>query len=604
MSLGVRLPDSTARSTAGSSAAQAAPGNDRPFNVNLASNNPFRNRASTPGTTPPTDPSPSPANPFFARFHPDHPAVVGGNATAANNTRRSSSLSQNRPLSRNPFLEPAETMERSSVSGRNQQPPLIASFAPFEPAFASAEGAADQLGGLRLDDYARGDENYRPSAGDHRLAPALAGHRVTRSQEEDARPYHNRGAPPSNAPRRSSPVRNVFDPPLTVPGRPGVGPPRRNSESSVADARDVDERKHRERERERRRQHHHREREVRDRDGRPEGAVARASTRTKKPGHKLDVIDKLDVTSIYGTGFFHHDGPFDACNPHRNRKGSRRAPMQAFAKDSANNAIGGSGPVNNDIDRAQYLGDRGSEAFADFSQSRVKPVGGAGAGAGVGAGAGDVGVGGAGGDSDARYRPRPDRLQSFDPVVRVDPVHGDESMGLGTSTFLEGAPASKTAMQRRESESDHVGISRKKSLAKKIRGLNPNRQHGTISRRSGSVDLKQDALHAAPRDGNGPNTGPMTAPSATAPNGTESNPFFSEFDPEQNTKADRVPGPGRYVPGHERQPSSPRRGRERSITQDSSGIKQEPAEAKSGGFLSRVKSLRGGRRARPAERAV
>ena len=276
--------------------------------------------------------------------------------------------------------------------------------------------------------------------------------------------------------------------------------------------------------------------------------------------------------------------------------------MQAFAKDSANNVIGGSGPVNDDIDRAQYLGDRGAQAFADFSQSRVKAVGGGGGGGG--GGDSGLGAGGGGGDSEARYRPRPDRLQSFDPVVRVDPVHGDESMGLGTSTFLEGAPASKTAMQRRESESDHVGVSRKKSLAKKIRGLNPNRQHGTISRRSGSVDLKQDALHAGQRDGYGPETGPMTAPSATSPNGTESNPFFSELDPEQDTRADRAAGAGRVVPGHERQPSSPRRGPERRDAHDSSAIRQEPAEVKSGGFLSRVKSLRGGRRARPTERAV
>ena len=147
------------------SLAAAAPGPDRPSHLDLASNNPFRNRAATPGTTPPTDPSPSPANPFFARFRPDDPAVVG-DATARRHSHRSPSLSQNRPPSRNPFSEPAETMERRSVGGPNRHPPLIASFAPFEPAFASAEGAADQLvrASIRVD--ARGPVGPRAASSD------------------------------------------------------------------------------------------------------------------------------------------------------------------------------------------------------------------------------------------------------------------------------------------------------------------------------------------------------------------------------------------------------------------------------------------------------
>src|ERR1700736_3612880 len=46
-----------------------------------------------------------------------------------------------------------------------------------------------------------------------------------------------------------------------------------------------------------------------------------------------------DVSSLHrycdhaNSSVFHHDGPFDACNPHRNRAGSKRAPMQAFPKD-------------------------------------------------------------------------------------------------------------------------------------------------------------------------------------------------------------------------------------------------------------------------------
>src|SRR5437667_11000472 len=65
---------------------------------------------------------------------------------------------------------------------------------------------------------------------------------------------------------------------------------------------------------------------------------------------------------------FHHDGPFDACNPHRNRKGSRRAPMQAFPVDSANNALGGTDPLKKS-DHSQFMGTKAEEAFEDFSRS-------------------------------------------------------------------------------------------------------------------------------------------------------------------------------------------------------------------------------------------
>lgn len=277
--------------------------------------------------------------------------------------------------------------------------------------------------------------------------------------------------------------------------------------------------------------------------------------------------------------------------------------MQAFAKDSANNVLGGSGPVHKDIDRVQYMGDRGAEAFSDFSQTRA--------------------VASEADEYDRRYaRPKVDRTPAFDPVARVDPVHGDESLGLGTSTFLEGAPASRTAIQRRQSEGESSlqggGMSRKKSLVKKIRGLNPSRQYGGggggLAGRNGSIDLKQDVIHAAGPMSPGTTrdaSGPMTAPSGShGPH--ERNPFFSEFDGEDGHDHDdekkthaRVSVTEQAVPaaaGHTRQPSSPRRGLERSMTHDSAAIKEEPAETKPSGFLSRVRSLRGGRRPRAGER--
>ncbi|KAG8691404.1 hypothetical protein FRC09_011635 [Ceratobasidium sp. 395] len=51
---------------------------------------------------------------------------------------------------------------------------------------------------------------------------------------------------------------------------------------------------------------------------------------TKKPTH-VDVIDKLDYSGV-GATMFHHDGPFDACAPSRN-KNKTKAPMYAFDGD-------------------------------------------------------------------------------------------------------------------------------------------------------------------------------------------------------------------------------------------------------------------------------
>lgn len=80
--------------------------------------------------------------------------------------------------------------------------------------------------------------------------------------------------------------------------KPHTGRPRRNSDSSLVDRNNhpldpEEDRKRRER--------RHREREARHRDskGRP---IPTPTSKSKKPVHRLDIIDKLDVTSIYGTG--------------------------------------------------------------------------------------------------------------------------------------------------------------------------------------------------------------------------------------------------------------------------------------------------------------
>jgi hypothetical protein len=70
---------------------------------------------------------------------------------------------------------------------------------------------------------------------------------------------------------------------------------RRNSESSVADrsGKPLDSEEEKKKQEARRRER----RERREREGR--------DPKTGKPSRKLDIIDKLDVTSIYGTGCEH-----------------------------------------------------------------------------------------------------------------------------------------------------------------------------------------------------------------------------------------------------------------------------------------------------------
>ena len=275
----------------------------------------------------------------------------------------------------------------------------------------------------------------------------------------------------------------------------------------------------------------------------------------------------------------HHDGPFDACNPHRNRKGSKKAPMQAFAKDSANNTIGGSGPVNKNIDLEQFHG-RGEEGFKDYSQS------------GAGTTLTETYEPYAGASAPVRrghdVRPGVDRTSSFNPTARVEPVHGDESLGLGTSTFLEGAPAPRAAIQRRESESENFGsgnsggLGRKKSLVQKIRSIN-----------------RTDRSTAAP----------LKSPEyGVAPQSPTKNPFFNDYDEQYEKKGARIQIAEEQnrvensAESRARTFSNSRRGPptsmlERRVTTDGSAVAEE-GKVGGGGFLSRVKSLKGGRRAK------
>ena len=343
-----------------------------------------------------------------------------------------------------------------------------------------------------------------------------------------------------------------------------------------------------------------------------EGKSRDATKKSKKPNPQMDLIDKLDVTSIYGTGseftmrllprkvltksVFHHDGPFDACNPHRNRKGTKVAPMHAFPEGSANNTMGGSGPVNKSLDIDKFHG-RVPDGFNDFNSANAQMTTAAPPPQ----------------DTTRLARPgRQDRRPSAEPVILLDGrqktemVHGEQSAGLGTSTFLEGAPvpASRLALQRAVSQQDNAGaaggLTRKKSLAQRIRGISRPRGQGFGD--AGRV-LSPDARYAYADDGRSALTPPVPTLDAQSAGGrgkmVEVNPFFNEqaIGQARSTNEGTTIEMPEKAAGRHRGISSPQP-LYRTKTNDSTGGNDggDGKPPSSGGLLSRVKSMRGPRR--------
>ena len=226
--------------------------------------------------------------------------------------------------------------------------------------------------------------------------------------------------------------------------------------------------------------------------------------------------------------------------------------MAAFPKDSANNALGGSGPVNKNIDLQQYHGHQ-PDSFRDFNAAAP------------------------GGRPDPRANGHFINANS-----KVDPVHGDESLGLGTSTFLEGAPAARTAIERRNSEEDaneEIGISRKKSLARRIRGGSNSRSRGP---------------------GEGPASPGARFERTISPDGIQSagglprinekNPFFQNYDQEYEKKGESIRVAQQERSGSDLESTRPSDVLKRTMTEGSAGFDSDGKNG--GGFLSRVRSLR------------
>ncbi|KAJ6786790.1 hypothetical protein PWT90_03131 [Aphanocladium album] len=479
-------------STAGASeppAQQGAKGTH--LSANLLSNNPFRNRAASPSNA--------------------------EAATARLSTSPFDDPAPRRPVSRNPFLDQPPAVRSPGVASTHSDSQSLSAEDIFPSSLPNARRPMD-----------RRPPPPRPGEKPSAQPPLnMKKHRPTKSQEEALRARRlAQGSRPgaSKSPQRKPQRR-----------------PRRNSESSIMDfdikpitdeERKMIEEKRREKEKLRRE----------GRDGKDKG-------RSSRPSRRIDIIDQLDATSIYGTGLFHHDGPFDALNPHRNRQSSRRAPMQAFPKDSLNNSLGGSGPLNQQADHSTFMGQT-DEAFRDYA-----------------AGA------------------RAKNAAIFNPISRGDVIHGDESHGLGTSTFLEGTPAAQAAIARHRAEEAQeamtVGVQRKKSLAHRIRHMNKGPREYP-----GAGQLSPDAM-----------------PSRSADSADANQGYFSEFGKGEDSitvkRRDGTLSPASPPP-------VPRRGSgaalERRATTDATGPTEE-APPKPTGLLGRMKSLKGGRKPRNVDSA-
>ncbi|KAK8151294.1 Pal1 cell morphology protein-domain-containing protein [Phyllosticta citrichinensis] len=529
---------------------------------NLSSNNPFRNHAS---------PQPSPAL-----------------STPRTNAPR--------PQSRNPFLSLAEQdtlhLQRPQSSYVNShlppslEPQRSSAFirmptAQEEKQQAYLERAEQLFNELKLKEDAEKAAAAAGRPGIHRSGTTPSSRPPRGPAETEGRRPSASRPPPG---RRPAPPREELDIFASPDRNAAPRRPRRNSESSVMDRRDVDDERRRRERRARERRERDAERSERKERSERERIERSKDPRVKKP-KGLDIIDKLDVSGIYGPSMFHHDGPFDACNPHRNRGRDRNAPMQAFPEGSANNVMGGAGPVNSKMNLDQFHG-RGSEGFSDFSAAAKIAA------------------------AEPPKQAVPGASGWYNPKANIEFIHGDESNGLGTSTFLEGAPASKRDLERRQSENEQTmtnggGLKRSKSLAQRIRGISQPRRDYMAARNMPSPNGDEFRRPPPPPPvANGQVTPDGRTHSASGSR-NERNPFFDDYDDAYEKKGNtvKIAEQPRPTAGRGRAPSSP--GQRAYDLPATNGSNSPDGEQKStgGGFLTRMKSLKGGpRRPRPADR--
>ncbi|CDK26663.1 unnamed protein product [Kuraishia capsulata CBS 1993] len=284
----------------------------------------------------------------------------------------------------------------------------------------------------------------------------------------------------------------------------------------------------------RHRSHRHRERGERSessrhhKDSSPKRSSRHRSSRSKKQTEiekpeNLDTIDKLDVTGFFGGGAFHHDGPFDACTPHRN-KNTKAAPVMAFPVDGPNSTIRGMGPLHTKEQQIDILfgnADKADEMYASTapiartrsvpqqatsaptqqyttlqaSQSQKRTIPPSSQALDPNSYSHGALV------DDSRAPPVTNSVEvlkhdpsvvAFDANAKATPVHGTTTLGLGSSTFLDGAPATKAAIHEASTKSE---LSRNRSLVNRMRkkssDLPGNEAHYEESAPSGNSLLRR-----------------------------------------------------------------------------------------------------------------
>lgn len=225
-----------------------------------------------------------------------------------------------------------------------------------------------------------------------------------------------------------------------------------------------DSTKHHRRERSERERGERSERGDKDKSERKHRSSSKKSPAKKPEARNLDVIDKLDVSSFFG-GRFHHDGPFDACTPHRNRN-VKAAPVMAFPVDGPNNSM--KARLKTDDNNCFNL------AFGNYEDHNMI--------------VGSAVTGNSPYGKLTTPDPRTAELPRLNPsVVAFDvnqkavPVHGPATFGLGSTTFVDGAPAPKGE----ENNQSTGGLGRKKSIVQRLR--KNSGAEGSSSRKSSEV---------------------------------------------------------------------------------------------------------------------
>ena len=239
-----------------------------------------------------------------------------------------------------------------------------------------------------------------------------------------------------------------------------------------------------------------------------------------------------------------------------------------------NMAIGGAGPNNSRLDLDKFHG-RTEEGFTDYSRTRKADT--------------------------AQAQPPPQYGESMrfeDPTAKTEMIHGEETYGLGTSTFLEGAPASRSALQRRISEEQANGmqdgnfgggLTRKKSLAQRFRGMSGSRPRGAgmeIRSPDARYNGVAESQHTYALSAGG------QARATNFTNENEINPYDEAF--ERKGTQIRIAEQEKPNVGRARAPSSPKaNGLTRSVTAEASMASPTEEKPPGGGFLNRMKSLKG-----------